>query len=168
MSKNRKTDRNRKSRPSRGTGGKLTAFLRFFYAVIAVSAIAVSGGAAFDAMKRRVLADRKPYRVRRFDTKIVQVPAFIPCRVARRIAARSLPKDMDFDHPRLCRQIAELAAADGMVKSVRRVSKSRSENDSRVGQVYVDVEFRKPFAIVENEFGSKFFIDRTGIRLPSN
>ncbi len=152
------------TRPLRGVTAQIVGW------VIAVAAIAVAGGAAFDAMEERVIAARRPHRVLRYDSRIVNAPAFVPSRVARKVAALSLPHNVAFDDPALCRTTAENVAANALVKSVRRVWKRRSSENRRVGVVTVDAIFRRPFAIVCSDVtgNRKYYVDRDGVRLPGD
>lgn len=174
QSKPKRNDRKGRKRHRAADDGRSRAFRAITAQiagwVIAVAAIAVAGGAAFDAMEERVIAARRPHRVLRYDARIVNAPAFVPSRVARKVAAQSLPQNVAFADPALCRATAETVAANPLVKSVRRVWKRRSNENRRVGVVAVDAVFRRPFAIVCSDVtgNRKYYVDRDGVRLPGD
>ena len=144
---------------------EITFAMRLFRGVIAATAILVSGWAILDAMEKNITESRKPFSVVRYDAILEAPPCYVPSTVSRKIAATSLPPNVDFDDPQLCEKVSRIVLNNPIVRKVCEVKKIRMTDNCRIGKIYIKAEYRQPYAIVENDAGNKYYVDKEGYRL---
>jgi len=98
--------------------------------------------------------------------RIVERPAWMPDRLARRIAAEILPRDADFYDRTLTKDVYRLAAAHPWIRRVESVSKHRSA-DGAEAYIELRAEFRQAIARAGN-LGRFYYIDAEGVVLPDS